>query len=356
MSGHPCSGLGGGFGGHGVGSLTWCLEVPGGPMCRLEMLWGCPGHAGGAVFLLTDAEELGVHAVEVGDEDKGQGPCGVEEEQEASREVEHQPPSMYHQAAGQLLRQHQPGQGAFLSTSLTPCPLLSPIPSSPPPSSSCLSHSSSSSQTQPLYPSSSHPHFNPSPSSPSLPHHPPSPSNLLNLICQPHYLPHPITIPSLHSSSSHHNPIPFPHSSSSPPLSIPPCCAPFLSHHPHHPLLILTSDPSVPLHPHQPPSPLLIFTPSHPSPPSSHPHHPTVPLLSLTHPLTPSLPLANLKGAKSQWRARVPMEKPPTQSASSFFSPAMKYTMNTWGGRGQRAQGVLGGPGAGTPTWARSRV
>lgn len=52
---------------------------------------------------LTDAEELGVHAVEVGDEEEGDGPGGVEEEEEASGEVKHQPPAVHHQQAGHLL-------------------------------------------------------------------------------------------------------------------------------------------------------------------------------------------------------------------------------------------------------------
>lgn len=35
-----------------------------------------------------------------------------------------------------------------------------------------------------------------------------------------------------------------------------------------------------------------------------------------------------LKGSKSQWCAKYDMEYPSTQSASSFLTPAMKYTIN----------------------------
>lgn len=55
---------------------------------------------------LTYTEELRVHAVKVGHEDEANGSGGIEEEQEASREVKEKPTPVYHQQACQLLRQH----------------------------------------------------------------------------------------------------------------------------------------------------------------------------------------------------------------------------------------------------------
>lgn len=55
---------------------------------------------------LTYTEELRVHAVKVGHEDEANGSGGIEEEQEASREVKEKPTPVHHQQACQLLRQH----------------------------------------------------------------------------------------------------------------------------------------------------------------------------------------------------------------------------------------------------------
>lgn len=226
---------------------------------------------------LTDAEELGVHAVEVGDEDKGEGPCGIKEEQEASREVEHQAPTVHHQPAGQLLGHHQPGHGALLHSSTVLSLILPPPQPYPTISLTFLLLSVTFLNPNPTLCTLPHaiPILTPAHQLPSLPHHPPSPcpSNLLNLILQPHNLALPITIPS--QPRIHPHPLPYhpPH----------PHCAPFLSPHPLQPLLILTLDPSIPLHPHQTPSPSSSSpqTTLIPSPP---PHCPP------PHPLAPSPP------------------------------------------------------------------
>ena len=61
-------------------------------------------------YVLTDAEELRVHAVEVGDEDDAERPRGVEEQEVPRREVEGQASSVHHQQTDLVHRQDHPEQ------------------------------------------------------------------------------------------------------------------------------------------------------------------------------------------------------------------------------------------------------
>lgn len=56
--------------------------------------------------VLTNAEKLGIHAVEVGHEEEANGPWGIKEEQETSWEVEQQSTPMHHEQTGHRLGQH----------------------------------------------------------------------------------------------------------------------------------------------------------------------------------------------------------------------------------------------------------
>lgn len=51
---------------------------------------------------LTDAEELRVHAVEVGDKEDSIRPCDIEEEQVTGAQIQNQAASVHHQQADQL--------------------------------------------------------------------------------------------------------------------------------------------------------------------------------------------------------------------------------------------------------------
>ena len=57
---------------------------------------------------LTDAEELRVHAVEVGDEDDAERPRGVEEQEVPRRQVEDQASAVHHQQTDLIHGHHHP--------------------------------------------------------------------------------------------------------------------------------------------------------------------------------------------------------------------------------------------------------
>lgn len=54
---------------------------------------------------LTDAKELRVHAVEVGDEEDSIRPCDIEEEQVTGAQIQKQAASVHHQQTDQLHRE-----------------------------------------------------------------------------------------------------------------------------------------------------------------------------------------------------------------------------------------------------------